>query len=170
MIMYAYRNAGGDIVGLSTVERTLTEAQAVNPEIASVDPDPSQEDIDVFNASQSLHRLKHAKMKAIDARTDELIAAGFTYADKSFSLSLAAQAKMMGTHQVKDDPALTYPINWNTINDDDVYAIANATDLNGFYLTGLGTYRTHVDGGTSLKDQVRAATTEAEVNAIVDNR
>jgi hypothetical protein len=113
---------------------------------------------------------KAAKVAAIDARTDELIAAGFTYASKQFSLSLTAQAKMMGTHQVKDNVALIYPINWNTIDDLDVYAIANAADLEGFYLTGLGTVRARLDSGTTLKDAVRAAADQAALDAVVDTR
>jgi hypothetical protein len=117
-----------------------------------------------------LPSVKQSKMKTIDGRTDELISVGFTYASKQFSLSITAQAKMTGTHQVKDDPALTYPINWNTIDDNDAYSIANAADLDGFYLTGLGTIRAHLDSGTTLKDSVRAAATIAAVDAIVDSR
>ena len=77
---------------------------------------------------------------------------------------------MMGTHQIKDDPALTYPLDWNTIDDLDVYAIPDAATLDGFYLTGVGTIRAHLDSGTALKTSVRAATTIAEVDAVVDNR
>ena len=117
-----------------------------------------------------LPAAKERKIKEIDARTDELIAAGFTYASKQFSLSIPAQNKMVGTHQVKDDPALTYPINWNTIDDLDVYPIANPADLHGFYLTGLGTIRAHLDSGTALKDSVRAAVDIAAVEAVEDNR
>jgi len=47
-------------------------------------------------AHPSLAHAKTAKMAAIDARTSALIAQGFVYSAKTFSLSLAAQAKMMG--------------------------------------------------------------------------
>lgn len=118
----------------------------------------------------SLADLKHMRISEIDQRTEELIAAGFTYASKQFSLSLPAQLKMTGTHQIKDDVALTYPINWNSIDDTDVYAIANAADLDVFFLTGVGTLRAHLDSGTALKDSARAAANVAAVDAVVDTR
>lgn len=120
--------------------------------------------------TENLQVLKNAKIKAIDARTDQLIAAGFTFASKQFSLTLSSQSKMIGTHQVKDNPSLTYPIRWNTIDDEDYLDIIDAATLDGFYLTGLGTIRAHLDSGTSLKDQVRAAATVDDVLAVVDTR
>jgi hypothetical protein len=135
--------------------------------------DISEAELTTFNTlvtDLALKCKKIEKVHAIDARTDELISLGFTYAGKQFSLALTAQSKMTGTHQVKDNPALVYPINWNTIDDADVYAITDAADLDAFYLTGLGTIRASLDSGTALKDSVRAAITVAEVDAVVDNR
>lgn len=126
--------------------------------------------VQAHEGSASLAEYKRAKIVAIDSRTNELISAGFTYASKQFSLSLPAQLKMTGTHQIKDDPALTYPLDWNTIDDLDVYAIANAADLDGFFLTGVGTLRYQLDSGTALKDAVRAATDVAGVDAVADTR
>ncbi len=120
--------------------------------------------------SNCLASCKAAKCAAIDSRTDELIAQGFTYSSKTFSLSDAAQNRIMGTHQVRDDAALTYPLKWNTIDDLDALELADSAAVHSFYLAALGTYRGHVDGGTSLKDQVRAATTHAAVEAITDSR
>lgn len=119
---------------------------------------------------ECLIEAKAAKFASIDARTDELIASGFTFASKQFSLSQAAQSRLMGINQVRDDENVTYPIKWNTIDDSDTYSIPDSATVLSFYLTAVGTYRTHVDSGTALKDQVRAATTVAEVDAVVDNR
>jgi len=119
---------------------------------------------------ESLVEAKKAKFAEVDARTDELIASGFTFASKQFSLSQNAQSRLMGINQVRDDENVVYPIKWNTIDDSDTYSIPDSATVLGFYLTAVGTYRTHVDSGTTLKDQVRAATTIAEVNAVVDNR
>jgi len=118
----------------------------------------------------SLEAHKEQKFKIIDARTYELIENGFQYANKIFSLSQHAQAKMMGIHQVRDDPMLTYPVRWNTKDDNDYYDITDLNDLHLFYMTAVGTYKGHVDSGTALKDQVRNATSKAEVDAIVDPR
>ena len=118
----------------------------------------------------ALPEAKAAKIAAIDERTAELIANGFVYASKPFSLSLPAQSKMIGTHQIKDHPALAYPLKWNTKDDDDAYELQDAAELDAFYLTGLATIRSYLDSGTALKDLVRAAATVADVNAVEDLR
>jgi hypothetical protein len=38
------------------------------------------------------------------------------------------------------------------------------------YLTALSTKKAHLDSGTALKNQVRAATTHNEIDAVIDNR
>jgi len=42
--------------------------------------------------------------------------------------------------------------------------------LTMFYLTAIGTVRYWRDTGTVLKEAVRACTTQAQVDAVVDNR
>ena len=117
-----------------------------------------------------LPSVKNAKCAAIDTRTAELIDQGFSYSSKTFSLSLASQSMLEGSYPVKNHVSLTYPIVWNTIDDLDTISLADATDLENFYLTALGTFRARRDSGTTLKDQVRAASTIAAVDAVVDSR
>lgn len=130
--------------------------------------------IDVIIAAHSgigsLEYYKNIKYRNIDNRTNELISRGFNYAGKMFSLSLPAQIRLLGINQVRNDPNLIYPIRWNTMHDNDYYEIANPEDFHLFYMKSLATYRAHVDAGTALKDQVREATSKAEVDAIIDNR
>jgi len=121
-------------------------------------------------AHNFLAAVKAKKFAAIDVRTVELIETGYTFNGKKFSLSLPAQIRTMGIHQVRDNPAVVYPIKWNTRDDDEAVDVPDSATVDGMYLTGLGTYRAHVDGGTTLKDLVRAATTIAEVEAVVDPR
>ena len=137
---------------------------------ASVPAEKHVYDFAVSGLVVDLVAYKAVRNDVIDARTRELIALGFTFSAKQFSLSANAQASMMGAHQIRDDPAFAYPLNWNTIDDKDVLLIADSATLHSFYLTGVGAYRGHKDSGTSLKDQVRAAANPAAVDAVVDNR
>jgi hypothetical protein len=114
--------------------------------------------------------VKKKRNAAIDNRTQERIAAGFSFAGKVFSLSLPSQSKYLAIDALRFDAALQYPIRLNSIDDTDVYNITDANVLHGFFLTGVGTYRAHLDSGTTLKNAVRAATTIEEVAAIVDSR
>jgi len=129
--------------------------------VIEIFPDPDLND---------LSELKGARYKELDSRTGELIKNGFNYAGKQFSLSQNAQINILGLDNAKDDPALSYPISYNTIDDQDSYDVVDATDVHNMYLTALATKKAHVDSGTILKKQVRDAVDIPAVNAIVDNR
>ena len=118
----------------------------------------------------SLDEYKDVRFKEIDATTFERISLGFSYNNLVFSLSQNAQINILGMDEVRNDPAMSYPIEYSTIDDLGHYSVVDATDLHTMYLTALGTKKAWVDSGTTLKDAVRAATTDSEVQSIIDNR
>ena len=118
----------------------------------------------------TLEQYKEMRYKEIDTRTAEIITQGFTYQNKVFSLSQNAQINILAINETREDPALSYPIIYNTIDDLDSYSVTDATDLHNMYLTALGTKKGVVDSGTALKDSVRIAVNETEVELIIDNR
>jgi hypothetical protein len=63
-----------------------------------------------------------------------------------------------------------YPIEWNTIDDNDVVLLNNAAEVEACYISAVGTLRAYLDSGTSIKANVRAATTPAGVKAVADER
>jgi hypothetical protein len=117
-----------------------------------------------------LNDYKAERMLGIDARTAELIGEGYTYGAKQFSLSIHAQTNILALFATKDNPALGYPIKYNTKDDTDTLELLNAADVEGMYLSALAAKKGHLDSGTSLKDSIRDATTKEEVDAIIDNR
>lgn len=129
----------------------------------------TQAEIDQHHEDE-LDALKAVRCAEIDAKTYWLISLGFSHAGKQFSLSPAAQTQMVGIDLVRDDPAITYPIKWATLGNDGSHELADSAEVHLFYLTGCGTYRFHFDTGNALKEQIRAATTVAEVDAIQDTR
>jgi len=138
------------------------------PDIAAIDSA-----VAAHTPKTELQKAKCVKVKAIDARTMELIYTGFEYPPSSgqmFSLSQEGQSRLNGINQVRDHASVIYPVRWNFLDDSGAIDLVDAEVILNFYLTAIGTYRTYVDSGTSLKDSVRAASTIAEVNAIVDNR
>lgn len=144
----------------------ITYAEALTP--------TEKADLDgaVTNFS-TLGRLKKRRYSEIDARTEQLIAEGFEYPASSgqmFSLSTVAQANLLGLKTMAEDPAFIYPVTWNFIDDSGMLTIPDAATALAFYMTAVGAVRSRRDSGTAIKDQIRAATTEAEVLAIVDPR
>ncbi|MGH7701644.1 MAG: hypothetical protein ACREMO_00990 [Gemmatimonadales bacterium] len=127
-------------------------------------------DYDAWKESVDLPVLKAVKSKAIDARTVELIAEGYAYGGKQLSLSAMAQVTLLGLDQVRDDPSFAFPVVLNTIDDADTYQVKDATDAHALFLAAVAAYRQHKDSGTQLKDQVRAAATVAELDAVKDGR
>jgi len=123
--------------------------------------------------SDNLGSYKLSKIKSIDNRTNTLIAAGFEYPPTSgvfFSLSIPSQVKLSGADAQRDDPAFSYPIVWNNIDDTVTVTLNSSAELHGFVLMAIGTVRAYLDSGTSLKDQVRAASTTVDVDAVADSR
>jgi hypothetical protein len=113
---------------------------------------------------------KQKKFTAIDIHTDELIALGFTFDSKQFSNSLFGQSKMTGAFTIRDLPEFSYPVVWNTLDNMGKITISDAATMKAFYLTAVGTIRAHLDSGTALKDQVRAANNTGAVEEVVDTR
>ena len=119
----------------------------------------------------TLDEYKDLKIKAIDNRTGELIVnGGFSYEGKIHSLSKAAQLNLLGTNIKKNDPAFVYPVKFKTMDSRDSVTLNNAAELDGFFLTALGTKRAHLDSGTEKVEQVLAATDKAGVDAVIDIR
>lgn len=120
-----------------------------------------------------LSKNKEDRIKAIDKKTDSLIEAGFEYPPSSgiiHSASQESQLSISGVHQMRDDPAMTYPIRFNSKDDLSYYDVTSSTDIHNMALTAFGHVKGCIDSGTTLKDQIRAATNQAELDAIVDNR
>jgi hypothetical protein len=118
----------------------------------------------------NLDDYKQVRYYEIDCKSQDLISNGFVYQNLTFSLSQNAQINLIALDETRNDPALTYPIEYNTIDDVDTYSITDATDLHSMYLTALATKKGVLDSGTVLKTEVRNCTTEAEVDAVIDNR
>jgi len=114
----------------------------------------------------SLNEYKECRHKEIDERTAELIDAGFVFDGHNFSLSINARDNWNVIH---DNKALfTFPLDIST-SDSDTYSLAEI-DIDSFWLTGLGTIKTHYDSGRALKKLVFDAITEQDVQNIIDLR
>ena len=134
----------------------------------TLDDEPGLDAVVLNHEAVTLDEYKAIKNGAIDQRTGELIALGFTYATKQFSLSESAQINILALDNTRTE--LTYPVTYNTIDDTETYDVVDAVDLHNMYLTALATKKAHLDSGTTLKDQVRLAVDKAGVDAVVDNR
>ena len=129
--------------------------------------------LDYYNNIEEVDWLESYKLQRfedINNRTGELIEGGYTYSGFNFSLSDRAQTNILALYSTKDDPILIYPIKFNTIDDLDTFDAVNASDIANMYYSALGTKKSYLDSGTVLKEQIRAATTQAEVDSISDIR
>jgi hypothetical protein len=113
---------------------------------------------------------KHYRIDKINLRTAELITGGYTWASKQFPLSTNGQINLLGLVNAAQLGILTFPIDLNTLNDEDRHPIADVTEVYNIFGTALGTKKAYLDSGTALKDSIMAAVDEAAVQAIIDNR
>jgi len=123
-------------------------------------------------AEDALALLKATRCEEVDARTRELIAAGFAHDGKVFSLSIQAQSYWTNMFLAREVLAAQggFPLRANTLDDSDADDIADADEVVSFYTSAVLTVKAHLGGGTALKDAIRAAASVEEVDTIVDER
>lgn len=117
---------------------------------------------------KTLEEAKIEKNEEINDKTGDLISAGYAHSGMQFSLSIEAQVNIIGLLLAKD--GLTYPVDFNNLDDTDQHQIVDANEIVLIFNTALVTKKTILDSGTALKQQVEAATNQYELDAIVDNR
>lgn len=117
-----------------------------------------------------LAQYKYDKSQSIDDRTNELIMLGYIHDGVTFSLSIPAQTNLLALYTTRNEPSITYPIEYNNIDDSVLYSVPDAATIEAMYLTALGTKKAHLDSGTVFKTAVRNAVDKAGVDAVIDNR
>lgn len=125
----------------------------------------------IVNTSPTLDQYKTLKQDAIQRKNTKLIEAGFEYPAASGNIfPAAAQDRLRFLADQTSSGVLAFPVGRNTKNGLGKLNLNNANDVRLFNEAATE----HVGGieasGTALEDQVRAATTYAEVDAVVDNR
>jgi len=121
----------------------------------------------------ALALAKKAKFAELAERTAQLVQVGYEYPPESgtiYGMEFETQFNLFALWVIRDLPQMTYPVNWQTKDKYGLLSITDADMLNGFFLTALGFKRAVKDSETPLDDEVRAAITVEQVNAIVDPR
>lgn len=157
----------------------ILEVHFDGTEDASYESDVS----DWINAYDS-HDLDHEKRlfnEAIDARTNEifdnLAVVGVPFNGNNFSMSLDAKINWLAISvkaildKIVDGglPPQSWPTFVSTVDDGEA-SLANSDEAIAFALSLLGSGSIPYDTGRALKQQVNAATTKSELDAIVDDR
>lgn len=124
----------------------------------------------IVSSHQNLDYKKTQRCREIDANTETLIAKGFTYSGKIFSLSANAQRKIEAySGQIACEEMITYPIRVSTASDEMV-GLADLAALKGY----LAAYHDRIHGlteeGAKLKQDAKSATDQASLDLVADNR
>jgi len=196
--MDAFLDVDGIVRALATLPRTIEDIQVKNPGVTQKIADaPSGlrpwtiftprdplsvsyhqltsgdgSSIDHYTLRENLGEYKKRRYEEIDARTRALIDTGFVFDDTVFSLSLQAQINLnrLRTNLLTGVlTALDFPRPYSRIDNQD-YIINNIRDASDLYATGDNRLDQRIRSGNNLKNQVRAATTKAEIDAITDDR
>lgn len=130
---------------------------------------PSPEELAAFLASE-LESAKEARNRQIDARTGEIIESGSVNVNGvNISTSLAAQTSLNGMKGLYDIGLLTFPQEVSATNGG-VYVVNSLNDFKRVVgLVGVFVMTSKAEG-RSLRSQVLACSTVAEVDAVEDNR
>ena len=181
-MLYALIQNGFVVNLISTDDANFAEILAKDYDAAvRVDNSPSQPAVGSMYSGGSfypptsdliLSEAKRKKIDQIDERTSTLIMQGFTYNNKHFSMSDAAQRNWVGLAAAKANGLIQFPLVVSTV-DEDHYTLTSATDCMMFLVAFL-TYQADPNQplglGRNLKAQITAASSVDEVNGIVDPR
>jgi len=127
-------------------------------EQANIDP--------IVAAHETLPEQKTKRKIDIDVRTKSLIADGFTYDSKGFSLSIEAQANWLGIKSLES--LLTFPMEI-TADNDAAYSLTSV-NVDAFVSAAVAAKQGHLDSGRTLKVSIDAAADQTALDAIVDSR
>lgn len=136
------------------------------------DPALSGADETTQAATVAAHGLKAAKWfkgLAVDRRTTELIAGGFTYATKQFSLSLPAQINWMDALVASGAAGFSYPYPVATL-DNNYYLAADEAEMILIATAARDRRSWAVATGVALKKPIKDAADQAALDAVVDER
>jgi hypothetical protein len=189
-----YIDVDNNVIAASTVERTLAEAQVVNPAIVAVVPDAPDAVVakGVDAAILYYHRLDHGdgdvmedyieivflddykaeRCATIDERTSELTALGFTHTngeDVKLSINNTHLIIYLGLDKMNAMGLITWPVPYATL-DGEPYLITDSADLNSIIAQGGAALMTIRVGGVLLRNAINSAMTKAEIDAIHDDR
>lgn len=193
--MYAYLDSADAVIATSTETHTLTQAQAINPLIASIVEDApealmvkgcetaecpfyhqynsgSGTSIEDYDEVEVLSPLRLFRYQEIDARTQELISEGFVHSGSNrFRIDTEALCRYQAMYLTRNDGSFSYPVLVTTYDDNGVAEeLSDAAEVSSFVLELCLGYIDLVSSGEDLKAQIASAATKAAIDAIVDNR
>lgn len=135
----------------------------------TLDDEATLDDIIEGHLGSSLDDYKYTKNENIDSTTGKLIQLGGVFENEVFSLSESAQKYWIGLKINSDCGAIVFPYKVSR-KDSTRHTLTDTAHLDGLWFTISGTVAAHLQSGADLRDLVNAATTEAEVDAVQDNR
>lgn len=154
--------------------KTFRIAAHAEDVLINFDEDLAQADAAVLDEVVEAHRstvlaeAKNAKKDAVDRRTAELVVSGFQHNGRTFSSSEVMQKNLSELHKVRE--SIGYPFMMATKDNNEIYAIADADEVNAMYLTALNTIIARYQSGNALKQSIIDAASAEELAAIVDAR
>jgi hypothetical protein len=170
-VQFVTRAGGPDITVEATPDLTAPQVTTLDALVASM-----------IAAFDPLPETKAIKVQQIRDNTEAFIAQGAVWDTRVYMSTEQGRFDILGIFavavKVTDAGVWTesaaapgfFPVGVTTTDGTYREEFVDAPEFQPFFLTMMGTYKYWKDTGRALRDQVNAATTVAEVDAIVDNR
>jgi len=121
-------------------------------------------------ACENVRKMKDKKNAEIDAGTQDIIAAGFSYDGSAFSLSAAAQRNLADLYFGVAAGVMSLPKKVSTKSVNVEYEVTTSEVLEALFAASRSAIEGALQDGRDLKKLVEACVSVAEVDAIVDSR
>lgn len=140
----------------------------INPDDTVTEMTQPEKDT-VENVPSTLASTKLIRYGEIDSKTGSLIAVGFAFDGKTFSLSGNAQKKILATETADVHNWITYPHDMAAI-DNDKHILLDSVETKNFVKAAWDHVATQIQSGLILKKSIFDAVDKAAVDAVVDTR
>jgi hypothetical protein len=127
-------------------------------------------DISHYTLTDDLRKAKLMAENKVDKNTYRILrgpyALGFQFNGHYFSMSHWGQINLIGGTMAAG--SLTFPLEWTVHDLEGIhtsYSIADATELNNIFGTGLGRKKVILESGRTIKDAIEAAVDQAGIDA-----
>jgi len=117
-----------------------------------------------------VYHARLGRLQSVDRVTQVVLSRGFTHAGKAFSLSLPAQAnwnRMAAQHAAGK---LSFPTDKVSLANGQRHTFADANEYEAFEDACTTAVEAALEAGRTLRDQLYAASTVEELDAVVDDR
>jgi len=156
------------IHGFFTIGEKVIPNDSRNSDFIKMNQEVADGEAEIILVTISLEQVKAEKKAQIDKRTDELILAGINHNSVDFKITIEKEISAIALNTVRMAGGDMAGKKFRSA--EGTYTFTSTADFDAWFATAFGRVESVIIEGSEMKDLVDAASNQAEVEEIVDDR